>query len=278
MRSIFSAAGLAVMALMLLATWPAQSCGPDSDCVIEGAVGERVYRIHMPADHDGTTPVGAIVFAHGAGGSAKGVMKNGALKKFASERGYALIAGEATKRAWSIPGIPSTAHVDGVDENAYFDAVIEDAVSRFPIDRAKLVAAGFSVGGMMVWNLICNRAETYRAFIPVAGVFWQPIPESCPTGAANVFHIHGDDDQMVPLEGRVVRDARQGDVHDVLEMYVRHGGYGEAERVREDDLTCASRVNGEGKVLEFCLFPGGHNFRIKDLRKAWARLEAINAF
>jgi polyhydroxybutyrate depolymerase len=45
----------------------------------------------MPAGHNGKTPVGAIVFAHGHQGAAKGVMGNQKLRRVATDLGVALI-------------------------------------------------------------------------------------------------------------------------------------------------------------------------------------------
>lgn len=259
---------IGLFASFLLAASPTLACGPNTDCPV---AGERLYRIKMPDGHDGTTKVGALVFAHGAGGTAAGVMKNAALLQLASELGVAVIAGQATKRAWSIPGIPKRAHVEGVDENVYFDRVVADAAARFPIDTDRLVMTGFSVGGMMVWNLICHRSEDYAAFVPVAGTFWRPIPKRCTTPAANIVHIHGDEDPMVPLAGRQVYGAHQGDMLEVLDMYAAHAGFGPPVRYEDSDLRCERRASDSGEFLDFCLFQGGHNFRIKDIRWAWNR-------
>ena len=78
---------VALLGAMTLAP-AAVACGPDTDCQI----GARHYRIAMPEGHDGVTQVGAIVFAHGYRGSARGVMRNMNMRKMVSEMGLALIA------------------------------------------------------------------------------------------------------------------------------------------------------------------------------------------
>ena len=229
----------------------------------------------MPDGHDGETAVGAIVFAHGFRGSAAGTMKNKALGDLASELGVALIATKSAADDWNIPGVPEAGSTLDVDELAYFDDVMDDAAERFPIDRERLMATGFSAGGMMVWNLICGRSDQFAGFAPMAGTFWEPTPKTCTAPPASVVHIHGDDDKIVPLEGRAINEAHQGNILTVLDMYRNYGGYGEPVEAEFGPLRCQQRTNGAGDILEFCLFSGGHSFSVDYVRHAWRRLQEI---
>ncbi len=260
-----------VAIVMLLASGSAAACGQDSDCTL----GERSYRIYLPDGLEKEKGLGAIVFAHGYRGTAVGVMENQSLTGLADRLGVALIAVKSRYDDWSIPGVPNEGAKPKSDELAYFDAVLADATARFPIDPERIVASGFSAGGMMVWNLTCHRSDSFSGFVPIAGTFWRPIPKSCDTPPANVIHLHGDSDKIVPLAGRKVADAHQGDVGRVLEMYGLYGGYGPALVRQDGALTCQERRNPEGRILDFCLFPGGHGFKADDLQRALERLDAV---
>lgn len=260
----------ALALFMLLAAMPAVACGQESDC----RLGERFYRIYLPSSLPQGERHGALVFAHGYRGTAVGVMRSSALIGLADRLGVALIAVKSSSDDWSIPGVPSKNLKPDSDELAYFDAVLADATSRFAIDPERIVVSGFSAGGMMVWNLICHRSESFAGFVPIAGTFWRPTPESCDTPAANVVHLHGDNDKIVPLAGRKIADAHQGDVGEVLEMYGRYGAYGPTLGRQDGALTCQERRNPDGRILDFCLFPGGHGFKADYLQQAWERLEA----
>lgn len=250
------------------------ACGPETDCEI----GDRFYRIRMPEGHDGTTPVGAIVFAHGYRGSAQGTMRNKALAQVASDLGVAFIATKSAGPDWSIPGAPSQSVVPGADELAYFDRVIDDVSNRFPIDRQRLMATGFSAGGMMVWNLACHRSESFAAFLPIAGTFWEPVPETCQKPIADIMHFHGDADRIVPQAGRPIADTRQGSVHEALKMYARFGEFGPTETRTLGDLECRDQTSPNGKLLRFCEYSGGHSFRSNDVRLAWQEFEKAGVF
>lgn len=256
---------LMILAAMILA--PAvQACGADTDCTI----GERSYRISLPEGADG--PVGAVIWAHGYRGTSAGVMRNGSLLRMVHEQGLALIALQGVDGAWDLPNGPRTPDSTGAVEFDYIDAVIADAGAQFAIDPARLVASGFSAGGMLVWNLACARPETFAGFVPYAGTFWLEPQDDCAQPAASLVHIHGDADSTVPLDGRPIGPTHQGKVSDALAMYADLGAFGAAANMETDALRCAQSDNDAGDVLEFCLFEGGHSFRTEHLEFALDRL------
>ncbi|WP_299601952.1 prolyl oligopeptidase family serine peptidase [uncultured Tateyamaria sp.] len=259
---------LSALFLALLSASPALACGPDTDC----ALGDRYYRIAMPEDHDGATPVGAIIFAHGYRGSAQGVMRNMNMRRMVSDMGLALIAVKSAGPDWDIPGVPSAMDSTGAAEMAYFEEVVADVTARFAVDPQRIMMSGFSAGGMVTWELACNRPDLFAGFAPVSGTFWQGPPESC-AAPASVIHIHGTEDRTVPLSGREIAETKQGDVAEVLGMYRADGDFGVIETGDAlNDLTCERQSNVDGNVLEFCTFPGGHSFRRSFLSYAWDRL------
>jgi len=256
--------------ILLLLASPALACGPDTNCVL----GERHYRIAMPEGHDGVTPVGALVWSHGYRGSARGVMRNGSLRRMVSQAGLALIGAQGVGGSWDLPYGPSTYDSTGAAEFAYFDAVLNDAAARYPIDRERIIAAGFSAGGMMVWNLACSHPERFAGFVPMSGTFWLRPPAECKAPVSSIVHIHGDADKTVPLTGRQIRETKQGEVEEALRMYAEFGNFGPSQKVTSGTLSCRNRTSETGKVLEFCLFSGGHSFRTEYLRYGIERLRA----
>jgi len=260
------AAPLGVLAA-LLATFalPAAACGPESNC----GIGERHYRIRMPAGHDGKTPVPVLLFAHGYTATPAAVMANAGLARTIDGLGAALIAPKSAYKGWALANAPRAATRPAVDEPAFIDAVLADAASRFSLDLGRVVASGFSSGGMMAWTLACQGGDRYAGFIPIAGTFWAPVPSDCPARPASLVHLHGDADQTVPLDGRAIADTRQGRVADALSLFARHGGFGLPEPVRNGHLRCQKRTNAAGQVLAFCLYPGGHGFAPEDIPYAW---------
>ncbi|MEO1248475.1 MAG: polyhydroxybutyrate depolymerase [Pseudomonadota bacterium] len=270
-RSIGLAAILVASAMFVASAQPADACGPDTDCQI----GDRTYRIRMPENHDGQSPVGAIMYMHGWRGSAAGVMKNGSLGKAVSDLGLALIAPKSYNQDWDIQNSPSQV---GLYEIDFFDRLLTDVTQRFPIDPDRIMATGFSAGGMMTWTLACERGDRFVGFAPIAGTFWAPVPESCPSAPVHLMHVHGTTDTMVPLGGRPIADTAQGDVMEALAMFASAGEFTGSDVFTEGELRCDRKTNPAGKILELCLHDGGHSFRTEYVVRAWRQLEALNAF
>lgn len=255
-------------ALALLIAQPATACGPESEC----RIGERHYRVQWPGD--ARVPVGAIVYAHGYRGTAAGVMRNRSLRRMAREEGLALVALKSLDQDWVIPHAPRHAGTDGAREFAYVEAVLEDVARRFPLDRERVIGAGFSSGAMLMWNLACEMPDRFAGIIAVAGTFWQRPPARCVTPVTSLVHVHGESDPTVPLEGRAIRETWQGDVREALAMYRREGGFGAAQAPTPEGLTCEGWRNDAGDILDFCLHPGGHSLRTEYIRSGLDRLRA----
>ncbi|MGG5820668.1 alpha/beta hydrolase family esterase [Falsiroseomonas sp. HW251] len=265
---------LRLAVLLMLFAVPALACGPDTDCVL----GERTYRIRMP-DH-ATGPVGAIVFAHGAGGKASDIMEDEELAQAVSGLGLALIAPQAAPgRSWRMRRTEAQPPGETMIEIEYLDRMMADAASRFPIDRSRVMMSGMSAGGMLTWYVACYRRDAYAGFAPIAGTFWTMMPTDCGAPPSWMRHIHGRQDQTVPLAGRTGRGgARQGNVHEAMAMLASAGGFGPPRQAVVDGQDCEIRGNGPGQVLELCLHDGGHDYRVADIVSAWRALAAYRGW
>lgn len=239
----------AALAAALLLAPAARACpGLDAPCTIAGPFGAGEYRLALP---DGPGPFPAILALHGHGGFAAALAASPTIAGEWLARGWAVIAPQGMPRSAGAPGGSwnSRGAPQGRDDVAFLRAVAADAVTRAPLDPERIVAAGFSAGGMMTWRLACaapsdappaepsaaprvappvaaaraaeapDRAaaagapaggfRSFAAYIPVAGLLWRPLPATC-AGPAPMLHIHGWTDPVVPIEGRALRGASGG--------------------------------------------------------------------
>jgi polyhydroxybutyrate depolymerase len=143
-------------------------------------------------------------------------------------------------------------------------AVLKDVERRWPIDMEAVVAGGFSLGGSMTWDLACDRAKNFTAFIPFSGGFWDPLPGACRSGPVALRHTHGLHDHMVPLTGRPIMGGKfhQGDILQGLKRWrAEDRCEAEPDQVTEESgLTCSRWTQCErpGEV-ELCLHDGDHS-------------------
>jgi len=264
MRRLF----VSLIVVLAWLPWKASfGCGPTSDCFVPGGS----YRIRLPTKHIGRH-LGAVVYFHGWQQSAEDVMNDVALTATAKRLGIVLVALNGEQKTWSFPSSPSHHR----DDFEYVTAVVDDIVRRFPIDRKRLLGAGFSQGASMIWYLACQQPRLFAVFAPMSGAFWLPAPDRCAAPLPVLLHLHGLADRTVPMEGREVAPGiRQDSVRESFAILGRSQALQASAPVhlkaaKELRLACerSARQPGGG-FLELCLHSGGHSSIAGWVEYAW---------
>jgi polyhydroxybutyrate depolymerase len=250
------------LAFCLLAL-PAQAqpaCGiPRAICPVENGF----YRLALPGGAVGAVP--ALVFLHGGSSTSAAVTRKTSMLAELAARGYALIAPEGQERPgrrgknWGV--FDNRSHPR--DDIAFIAEVLDDAAAH-GIDRDRVLLAGFSRGASMVWDIACRAPATARAYAPVSGAFWEPLPAVC-DGPVDLFHSHGWTDRVVPFEGRSFRNGAvvQGDVFAGLKVLRQTNG---CNPQKPDSMPMEAAAglwfrhwtSCPGGRLDLMLHPGGH--------------------
>ncbi|MGL4634363.1 MAG: alpha/beta hydrolase family esterase [Beijerinckiaceae bacterium] len=191
--------------------------------------------------------------------------------------GFLFVAPQGVAESWSTPGSPGEGRRD---ELAYTASILDDLVKRFPVDPSRIVGSGFSQGASVVWDLACKGDARFSAFLPVAGVWWQPMPapSDCTAPLKPLLHIHGTADNVMPMTGRNLRGRwQQGDVRQAFGTLQALHACSTKERImtHRGPLECETSTGcGSGKSLVLCLHNGDHHtnpvwfMEIKDWLKA----------
>jgi polyhydroxybutyrate depolymerase len=192
-------------------------------------------------------------------------MKNQATLATLAALGYALIAPEGLRTSperkqknWAVRDGRTYERAD----LAFLAEVMGDAAAH-GIDRDRVLLAGFSRGASMVWDVACHRPDMARAYAPVAGAFWEPLPESC-AGGADLFHTHGWADRVTPLEGRSVAGGTltQGDTFASLKILRAANGceirQPDTSKIEPDGIWRRTWSSCPGGWIELMLHPGPH--------------------
>ncbi len=252
-------AALAVL-LAVLALPAHAACDAYGNCEIPLGT----YHIALP---EGAEDVPLVLWLHGAGGSGEAALRNAAGVQRWLDRGFAFAAPDGLPRttgnsqghgSWSfLPSRPAQR-----DEAAFLAAVADDIAARFPVDRDRIILAGFSIGGSLTSYIACDQPDLFDAYAPVAGSFWRPHPEGC-AGPVDLFQTHGWRDTTVPLEGRPLGGGaiQQGDVWYAMQIWRQTNGCNRlvADEFEEDGIYLRRRwTTCENGSLEFALHPGGH--------------------
>lgn len=244
----------AVLAALVITCWsiasPAMACSETSDCQIES--GE--YRIHLPENAGAQSPV--IIFLHGWQATAQGFMNSKKLRGAVAELGAVLVTPQGIGKTWSYPGAPRQLR----DEFAFFDDLRADLTARHGLSPERMIVAGFSMGGSMVWNLACHAGSDFGAFLSFSGAFWDPIPTQCEDPARILMHVHGTSDTVVPFAGRQIREWRQSDVGDSFAAFLGSLD-GAIEKSQCSALETCTSWRGEARTYQLRLHSGGHIWR-----------------
>ena len=251
------AAVLAVTTLALASKATAQTCGDaDTPCEIESGT----YHIALPS----VEPRGAVLLLHGGGGRGRGLL-NTNMARQALERGFIFVApnGEHPKARfpnnWAVRA-DNFGHEK--DDIAFLGDVMDHVAETHGVSRSRMLLAGFSRGGSMVWDVACFAPDTARAYAPSAGAFWDTLPENC-NGPVDLFHTHGWNDRTVPLEGRPVLGGTtaQGDVWESLRILRTNNGCTARQPSRsvvEDGNWFKHWDDCQSGRIDLMLHPGGH--------------------
>ena len=220
---------------------------------------DGTYRAVVPPGWDGKQKLPMVLYMHGYGQSSGEVTGTDDLVASVTSLGMLFVVPDGVAHGWSHVGAPR----HNRDDLAFLHEVVADAEKRWPVDPAKIYAAGFSIGGSMVWDLACHAPQGFAAFLPVSGAFWLPYPEHCEGGPINLRHVHGLTDTTVPMKGRTIFGSfTQGDVMKGWEILRATDACGPTpdRTAKEEDLNCQEwSPCGSGRSLELCLHGDGHD-------------------
>ena len=243
---------LVIMALLL--PFPGFACGDGQRCEVEGGY----YLASVPGGWDGVSPLPLVVYFHGWNSSPEGTFRNKVMVNAVNRRGALYVAPFARTGYWRQIGEGRAE--GGRDEKAYTEAVMADVMRRWPVNRERTVASGFSRGASMVWNVACYLGPLFAGYAPIAGGFWGSTPRDCPAGPVNMRHIHGTRDRVVAFEEIGIYNSMP--IPDGLATLRRENQCGsEPAPERQNGRLICRRWDGcgSGRVMEVCLHGKGHS-------------------
>lgn len=222
----------------------------------------RNYLLYVPRHVEGRRPLPLVLVFHGGAAMPADIAQSTGMHWIAEREGFivAYPAGTAGRQGltWNPGGQGLRSDVDDV---GFARALIAQLQQRYVIDPGRIYAAGMSIGGSLVYRLACTLSDSLAAVAVVAGVM---TTETCePDHPVSLIHIHGTDDQRVPLRGGRGRNtARYNNWPPVRRGIDRwcaiNGCSGPAEVVRLVDGLVGHRCSGVADV-ELWLVEGGRH-------------------
>lgn len=234
---------LSCIALSACATATPQACSPANakpgaalTCEVPGYQG-RPYDIHLPVGYDPARPVPVVLAIHGGGGNSRGAARTACpggdtkspdcLHAMAAREGVAVVYPNGTSsrlsssvRTWNAGGgangwqcVSGRACKEGVDDIAYFRALLDDLARWVAVDPRRVHATGLSNGGAMSHRLGCQMANRVAAIAALGGANQFAATATCaPQRPVPVLQIHGTADPCWAYEGGTAACAQRDEM------------------------------------------------------------------
>lgn len=193
----------------------------------------RTYLVHLPTGYPHSQPAyPVVVVLHGTLGTGEKVSGQTRFSELADREGFVVVYPDAVAN-WSDGRGTSDAERAGVNDVAFFKALVAELLSRYRLDAKRIYVTGVSSGGIMAYRLGCEAAELFAALAPVIANVAEPLAGRCaPSKAVPLMAINGASDPLVPFEGGICCKTPRG------------GGEGGAVLSTQGSLAIFARKNG----------------------------------
>ncbi|MBO0948961.1 alpha/beta hydrolase family esterase [Fibrella forsythiae] len=193
------------LALLLSVSIIANAQVLSDSILVEG--NYRTFYFNKPPD---TFRKPSLVFVlHGSGGNGRDMMKAAVkMDQQAANENTLVVYPSGYKRYWNEcrKSSPAQANVENVNEQAFFDGMIQYFRKRYSVDTKHVFAVGTSGGGHMAYKLALTMPRAFRAITAIIANLPDTTNLDCePAGkAVPVMIINGTDDTTNPYNGGVV--------------------------------------------------------------------------
>lgn len=170
-----------LLALLLVAPLSAETITVDNT--------SRNYLVYAPENLGPQRPL--LISCHGMNQDAAYQRDMLKIESIADTAKFVTVFPNGIDRGWDIGG----------DRDLKFmEALIDEMVTKYDIDRNRVYISGFSMGGMFTYHAMNRMADKFAAFAPISGY---PMGGGTYTSSRPVpiIHTHGTTDDVVNFGG-----------------------------------------------------------------------------
>jgi polyhydroxybutyrate depolymerase len=208
--------------LLILATLGVAACSdrPTTAGTSDPMAG-RTYILKVPLGYDGSRPLPLVLAIHGYGASGASIEEYFGLDPVADAQSFFVAYPDGTmdasgRRFFSATDACCDFFGTGVDDVAFFGALIDSIAATYAIDASRIYAVGHSNGGFMSHRLACDMSPRIAAVVSLEGATWSDPTRCQPTEPVAVAEVHGTDDVTISPAGGNVVDGFPGRVYPSL--------------------------------------------------------------
>ncbi|GEO85601.1 hypothetical protein GCM10007920_18310 [Ciceribacter naphthalenivorans] len=183
---------------------------------------ERSAVYFIPSTYSGKRKLPLVFDFHGSNSHPEGQMNRSHWDAVAEREGFIVMALQGSldgavpgTYAWNVPGVnplPGVSRGNGLDEGRFIRDAVDKAKQMFCVDPARVYASGYSGGGRMLSQYICDGHGDFTAAGFVMGLragypeqedgVWRPRKASCqPARPISIIAFSGLKDHINPFAG-----------------------------------------------------------------------------
>jgi polyhydroxybutyrate depolymerase len=170
---------------------------------------DRTYRLFVPTSLPSGRNVPLVVAMHGGTGWGAAMAAISGYDAIATREGFVVVYPDGVGtgadgdafRTWNAGACCGPAMNQNVDDVTFIHQLVDHIDERYPIDGQRIFGIGHSNGGMLAYRLACENPGRFAAFGLQAGTLG--VDRCAPTRPTSLMHLHGTDDQNLPIDGGV---------------------------------------------------------------------------
>jgi polyhydroxybutyrate depolymerase len=165
---------------------------------------KRTFYLRLPPGFSDSREYPLVILLHGHTNNGASVLHQTKLEAVADRYDFILAAPNGTGRfgrlglTWNADTCCGSAQAKHVDDVGFLSALVDTLTRVLPIDRARVVIAGFSAGGMLALRVACDRSSIASIYVNVQGTM--PDTTCAPSRPVSMLLIAGDDDEDMRTE------------------------------------------------------------------------------
>ncbi len=154
----------------------------------------RYYRLHVPPNLEAHSSVPLLLALHQFSDTARGMEKLTQFNQLADKEKFIVAYPQGKWRIWKTDPLPN-------EDTKFLEILIDELLSKYPINPHKIFATGASAGGMMIQAFNCY-SDRFASIAPVMGSMTRNYAEERkPKKNIPVLIMHGTSDPVVPYDG-----------------------------------------------------------------------------
>lgn len=185
----------------------ADAGAPDAGPPVPTTIGgDRPAVVHVPDGFHAGGPWPLVILLHGY--SVNGFIQDTYLgvSQRVTEDGFVLLVPNGTKdeagdQFWNATEYCCDFYGSGVDDVAYIDGLIDEAVATLSVDPARVYLMGHSNGGFMSYRMACESGDRIAGIVSIAGSTFADEADCAGTDPVAVLQVHGTLDADVAYTG-----------------------------------------------------------------------------